>query len=840
MKIINRRTILLIGLACLLLLPFDAYAQTDNDKVDWLIEEGLVLGDDGGYRLDDPIKRSEVAAMVTRAIASESAANVLRNIPSAFSDVPLSHWANGYINYATSMEYVNGYPNGTFGPDRNITYAEIITILVRTNEEEVDTEGFTGVNWATPYVIEAIEQGITEGVVIPNGDYNATATREKVFEMIYNTVMKRLMAEREVYKAIFVENERIGDLTENEVTVVILGEGNNSPDATLRFAKDDEVNLLLTDGMDSEMLLGKVADITIDKEDNLVGAEVDTSFGYYTGPFAAMDLEIMLNTGEYFDVIQEASSSRSIEQLYGVYLNEEPYDYLDYVSSNDDFDGSRDGRFIAEFARVTVKDDAVFFIESYLFDDIAPVIEVEDDGEDIYAISDYPSADEKVYSLDSVVEFLDGDFTTMELEEVLEGDILHVYDDSCIVRTDGVFAGEYERVRESSGVFYAEIDDELFQIRATNNKRPVYSLDGAIYSTLYDISAEDLLNDLEGTNIVFSIDINGSLQMLSGEVEYSEKTVLVEDSGTRDIFVIEKDGTSNIYRTDNYSVLMKTPTSEGNMVDFYRGVIAYLVYDENLVDRLVRIASPLDILQGAERVFSDGTDGFGIDLENMELRLTEKTYEYTDKTNIFIVNLEEDVVTRIAAMEMEEVLDMADPDSVLRAFVITNEEFEMMDIGNERNYGVSDEIAHTIVFTDFVLDEKFVDVETLLLEYDYNPSGDREVIGLNSDGESIELDVEDFAVLPEMSSGDLVELVLESGEIIAANGLLDDESQVYEVVDVDIDDERITLDSGGTEETFFLHPDYKVFGADSIDDEDLVSVVFNPEVDVEIEIIYVR
>jgi hypothetical protein len=189
---------------------------------------------------------------------------------------------------------------------------------------------------------------------------------------------------------------------------------------------------------------------------------------------------------------------------------------------------------------------------------------------------------------------------------------------------------------------------------------------------------------------------------------------------------------------------------------------------------------------------------------------------------------------------MEDILDMADQDSDLRAFVITNEEFTMMDVGNEMNYGNSDDIAHTIVFTDFVLDEEFVDVEILQLEFAFDADRDDEITGLDPSGDSMDLQVADFAVLPDMSTDELVELVLEDGEVIAANVLLDDDSDVYEVIDIDTRDERITLDLDGTEDTFWLAEDYVVFGAASVDDEDMVSVVFNPEVDSEIEIIYVR
>lgn len=816
-------------------------AQTGNEKVDWLIEEGLVLGDAGGYRLNDPIRRSEVATMVTRALDAESSAELLTGLPSAFSDVPLSHWANGYINYATSMQYVNGYPNGTFGPERNISYAEIITILVRTTEAEVNTEGYTGEFWATPYIVKAIELGITEGVSIPGSDYNSTATREKVFEMIYNTVMKRLMVDREVYEAIFIENERVSNLEENEITAYILGEGTNSPDAELRFEKDDEVTLLLTGNMDSEMLLGKVADITIDKDDNLIDAVVDMSFEYYTGPFGAMDLEIMLSDGDKFDVIQDAESSRSIEQLYGVYLNEEAYDYLDYVEDNDNSDGSLDGSFIAEFARVTVKDDVVYFIESYMFDDIAPVIDIEDDGEEIIVRSDYPSAGEEAYFLDGVVGFQDGDIFSIDLDQVAEHDVLHVYEGKGIVRTDGRFTGEYERVREANDVYYAEIDDELFQIRATNNKRPVYTVNGTNYFTLNHINASDDLIFLEDDNVSFIIDVNGSLQMISGQVEVSEKMVLVNDSGTRDIEVLLENGSLESYRTDNFSVLLRrNPSGSAGLDDFTRGSIAYLINDGSLIDRLVRIATPEYIEDNAEDVQKDSRGRFEIDESRMTITTESNVFDFSANTSVYIVNTDGGVATRIDNTSMGELMDTIDRDSDLRALVITNEDFTGMNLGNQLSVGDSEDMAHTIVFTDFVLDEELVHSEILLLEYSYDPDRDDEITGLNSDGDSVDLQIADFAVLPDMSTDELVELVLEDGNVIAANILLDDDSEEYEVIDVDARDERITLDVDGSEETFFLHPDYLVFGADSVDDGDMVSVVFNPEVDFEIEIIYVR
>jgi len=831
----NRR---IISFALALIMIFGSFtyvsAQTGNDKVDWLIEEGLVLGDSGGYRLNDPIRRSEVAAMVTRALDAEATAELLSSGQSMFSDIPASHWANGYINYAASVGYVNGYPDGTFGPDRNISYAEIITILVRTTGEEVAEA--SGQAWATPYIVKAIELGISADVVIPGTDYNANATREKVFEMVYNTVMRRLQADREVYNAIVVENSRVAELKDNEITVVIMDEGDNSPDATLRYENGDSVDVVLPSSLDPEWLLGKVIDMTIDKDDNVVSAVIDKSFDYHFGPFIARDMEIVLENGEVYDVVINSRSTRDNEKLYAVYHNDEAYDYQDYVVDFDDLDDERDGAFIPEFSRVTVKGDAVYFIDSFMFDDIAPVIKTEFNGEDVYVHTDYESADEDIYFFESVIGFSDGDFITMEINEIGPDDVVHVYGDSAIVKLNAMYTGELERVREANDVFYGQIDGELYLIRQTNHKRPVYSLDGTSYFTLFDVNAANQLRDLIDENVDYILDVNNSLQLIRGSVEFDEKMVMVEDSGTRTLDALDSGGEKVGFRIDNYTTIMRSPGSSGNMSDFYRGVLAYVFYDGNLLDKVVRVASPADIDDDALPVAKTSRGRLDISLQDRYLVVEDNLYDYNANTNIFTMNLEGSSVARLEAVAMEDIVDMADPEGDLRAYIITEKDFSSLGLGNNILTGNSEDLAHTIVFTDFELADDFVDVETLLLEFAYNPSRDDSLTGEDSNGQILDLDVAEFAVLPSMSAGELVEFVLENGQIISATVLIDADSDEYEVTAINSRDGRISLDG----EEFWLAKDYRVFNDTSVRAGDTVYVVFSPDYEDEVEIILVK
>lgn len=51
-----------------------------------------------------------------------------------FSDVAKKHWAYDYIEDMVGLKYLNGYPNGTFGPEGNLTLMEAISTLSRFSE----------------------------------------------------------------------------------------------------------------------------------------------------------------------------------------------------------------------------------------------------------------------------------------------------------------------------------------------------------------------------------------------------------------------------------------------------------------------------------------------------------------------------------------------------------------------------------------------------------------------------------------------------------------------------------------------------------------------------------
>jgi hypothetical protein len=57
-----------------------------------------------------------------------------------FTDVAPSHWAYNSIRTAYANGWINGYPDGSFGPDKPVTRAEVMAVVNRILERKGDKE----------------------------------------------------------------------------------------------------------------------------------------------------------------------------------------------------------------------------------------------------------------------------------------------------------------------------------------------------------------------------------------------------------------------------------------------------------------------------------------------------------------------------------------------------------------------------------------------------------------------------------------------------------------------------------------------------------------------------
>lgn len=137
------------------------------EAVEALTTYGIVSGYAGNYNPNANVTRAEFAKMVTLAAGLED--EVYSNAGNRrFDDVPLSYWGNGYINTAAINMLIVGYPDGRFMPERKITFAEAVTVLLRAMNY---TSADLGDNWPYAYMIKAKGMGLTDSINLGDNSY---------------------------------------------------------------------------------------------------------------------------------------------------------------------------------------------------------------------------------------------------------------------------------------------------------------------------------------------------------------------------------------------------------------------------------------------------------------------------------------------------------------------------------------------------------------------------------------------------------------------------------------------------------------------------------------------
>ena len=187
-------------------LPEDVIGTEYEESVELLNALNIMVGDDTGeFRLNDPIKRSEVAKIAT-AIAGLTDVAESTKTQANFPDVAATHWANGYINVSQAQNYVIGDDTGRFRPDDNITYAEAVTIMMRVLGYEPSAKSNGG--FPTGYLVTAGSAGLFKGGI--SASTNSVATRGIVARLAFNALTINLM-EKTGYGAF--ENYEVVDKT---------------------------------------------------------------------------------------------------------------------------------------------------------------------------------------------------------------------------------------------------------------------------------------------------------------------------------------------------------------------------------------------------------------------------------------------------------------------------------------------------------------------------------------------------------------------------------------------------------------------------------------------------
>ena len=163
----------------------------------WLNTEdhfAYIVGyEDGEVKPNNNITRAEVATIFFRLLTDDARARYWSQT-NDYTDVAADSWYNNAISTLSNMGIINGYEDGTFKPNASITRAEFTAIATRFFDYTAEYDGaFNDVSrsaWYADCVQAAVDMGLVDGY--PDGGFhpNSNITRAEAVTIV-NRVLNR-------------------------------------------------------------------------------------------------------------------------------------------------------------------------------------------------------------------------------------------------------------------------------------------------------------------------------------------------------------------------------------------------------------------------------------------------------------------------------------------------------------------------------------------------------------------------------------------------------------------------------------------------------------------------
>jgi alpha-tubulin suppressor-like RCC1 family protein len=165
------------------------YGHRNYVHINALVGLGIINGySDNTFRPNNTLTRAQAAIMIVRAAGIST-----EGVSSSFTDVPPTHAAYKFISAAYQAGIINGYSDGTFKPNANVTRAQIAIMLQRAfNVQASETiitftdvpEGYAPKKFIEILASQKIVNGYSDGTFKPLNN----VTRAQFSTMIYNAI----------------------------------------------------------------------------------------------------------------------------------------------------------------------------------------------------------------------------------------------------------------------------------------------------------------------------------------------------------------------------------------------------------------------------------------------------------------------------------------------------------------------------------------------------------------------------------------------------------------------------------------------------------------------------
>ncbi|MGV8146069.1 MAG: S-layer homology domain-containing protein [Alkaliphilus sp.] len=169
-----KKILSLVLVLSMVLGSFGFVFAAEEDNFSRLTENGILLGDtEGNLMLDQQLTRAQFAVFALRLKGFEDDAIKALDEEADFTDVAADAWYAPYVGLAAKEGLMSGMGDGTFAPEANVSYIQVLTVLLRTLGH--DTKGLA---WPMGYYSAAVGAGLVDTEM----GLNLEVTREQMAE----------------------------------------------------------------------------------------------------------------------------------------------------------------------------------------------------------------------------------------------------------------------------------------------------------------------------------------------------------------------------------------------------------------------------------------------------------------------------------------------------------------------------------------------------------------------------------------------------------------------------------------------------------------------------------
>lgn len=272
-----------------------------TNDIQLLTALGVFKGDENGnFNPTDNVRRSEAAKMiyVLKNNGVDDGAVAFQGV-SKYSDVPVGHWAEGYINYCTNLGYMSGWQeNGVqkFDPNGNVTGVELMKMLLCMIGYKADVQGYTGNGWQTNVLVDAATSGLS--VEFTPSVYGATP-RQWTARLMTNAL-----------DAYYVTYNK-GELTYADTTYAAYALKLNTVEGYLRDAGKVELS---SNGSGTYS-------VTLDKDGEYISVDPNMNLATAAGANGPVSFKTTVDAsllGQYVKVYYRAGTTTDTHKVYAV------------------------------------------------------------------------------------------------------------------------------------------------------------------------------------------------------------------------------------------------------------------------------------------------------------------------------------------------------------------------------------------------------------------------------------------------------------------------------------------------------------------------------------------